>query len=152
MKNKRKTKNKKETIKELAEHFENDVSKVLAVKILADGGALYKDYVIRQLANGNWGIYNYKNKDLIDQFYLKTTALMGAKAYGQVKLEKYTKIKQIDRIYWTNYADTLVYKKNLATAKDFNRYLVLLNKLEHSEFKAEHFKEEISKMFKWDFV
>jgi len=150
MKNKRK--HKKDTIKQLADHFEQDVSKVISVKMLADGGALYKDYVVRQLSNGNWGMYNHINKDLIDQFYLKTTALMAAKAHGQVKLEKYHEIKHIDRLYWTNYSDTLVCKKHLASAKEFDRYLVLLNKLEHSEFKAEHFKEEISKMFKWDFV
>jgi hypothetical protein len=150
MKNKRK--NKKETIKQLAEHFEKDVSKILSIKILPDGGALYKDYVVRQLSNGNWGMYKHTSKDLIEQFYLKTTALMAAKAYYQVKLEKYHEIKHIDRIYWTNYSDSLICKKNLASAKEFDRYLVLLNKLEHSEFKAEHFKEEISKMFKWDFV
>jgi len=35
---------------------------------------------------------------------------------------------------------------------DFDRYLILLNKLEHSQAQTEQYKNEISTMFKWTFV
>ena len=77
---------------------------------------------------------------------------MAAKAYNNTQLEKYFEIKRLDNRYWASYCDTLVYKKNIKTAKDFERYLILLNKLEHSNALSMHFKEEISRMFRWSFV
>ena len=77
---------------------------------------------------------------------------MAAKAYYKTDMFKFSEIKQLDNRYWASYCDNLVYKKNIKTAKDFERYLVLLNKLEDSEQKAQHYKEEISSMFKWSFV
>jgi phage tail tape-measure protein len=77
---------------------------------------------------------------------------MAAKAYTKTQLEKYFEIKRLDNRYWASHCDILVYKKNIKTAKDFERYLILLNKLEHSDALATHFKEEISRMFRWSFV
>jgi len=77
---------------------------------------------------------------------------MASKAYSKTMLTKYYEIKQLDTRYCANRCDSLVYRKNIKTAKDFDRYLVLLNKLEDSEHKTEHYKEEISRMFKWSFV
>jgi hypothetical protein len=77
---------------------------------------------------------------------------MAAKAYHKTDMFKFSEIKQLDNRYWASYCDNLVYKKNIKTAKDFERFLVLLNKLEDSEQKAQHYKEEISSMFKWSFV
>jgi hypothetical protein len=104
------------------------------------------------LASGNWGIYQLSTKELLGQFFLKTCALMAAKAYSNVRIERYFEIKQLDTRYWANHCDNLVYKKNIKTASEFERYLILLNKLEDSEQKSERYKEEISKMFKWSFV
>ena len=77
---------------------------------------------------------------------------MAAKAYDAVQIEKYFEIKRLDNRYWANYCDTLIYKRNIKTAKEFERYLILLNKLEQSNALAEHYKDEISRMFKWSFV
>jgi hypothetical protein len=77
---------------------------------------------------------------------------MAAKAYNSTDMAKFFSIKRLDGKYWASYCDTMVYKKNIKTAKDFDRYLILLNKLEHSSAIATHSKEEISKMFKWSFV
>ena len=61
-------------------------------------------------------------------------------------------IKRLDNRYWANFTDSLIYGKNMKTAKDFDKYQVLLTRYEHSAFLTEHFKEEISRMFKWSFV
>lgn len=151
MKNKKQT-NKKKVITELAEQLSHDLNSSLPVHIMPNGDIVYKSYILRKLPNQNWGIFNLQNKDLVDQFFLKTCALMAAKAYNAVSLEKYFEIKRLDNKYWANYCDLVVYKKNIKTAKDFDRYVILLNKLEESETKVKYYKEEISRMFNWSFV
>jgi hypothetical protein len=139
-------------IKELAQHFEEDLKKSLPISIQPNGTVVYKSYYIKKNSNENWGLFNMNTHDQINEFYLKTCALMAAKAYSNVNLDKFHEIKRADNRYWSNYCDSQVYRKNIKTAKEFERYLILLNKLEHTEFLAEHYKEEISRMFKWSFV
>lgn len=149
---KKNNKNKKKIpIKELAEQFSNEFDAKLPVHVMPNGDIVYKNYIVRRLANENWAVLNLQNKDIVDQFFLKTCALMAAKAYNHTKLEQYFEIKRLDNRYWANYTDLLIYKKNIKTAKDFDRYLVLLNKLEDSEAKVKYYKDEISRTFKWSF-
>jgi len=153
MKKSNKTKKPKEkVIKELAQHFEEDLKKSLPISVQPDGSIVYKSYYIKKNANENWGLFSMNTRDQVNEFYLKTCALMAAKAYSTVNLDKFHEIKRADNRYWSNYCDSQVYRKNIKTAKEFERYLILLNKLEHTEFLAEHYKEEISRMFKWSFV
>lgn len=143
---------KAKVVQELAAHFEQDLNKTLPLSIQPDGSVVYKNFLIKINELGNWGIYNIQSRHSVDQFYLKTSAVMAAKAYNNTNLTKFFEIKHLDQKYWANYCDTLVYKNNIKTAKDFERYLILLNKLEHTEFLTEHYKEQISMMFKWSFV
>lgn len=152
MKNTKTKKPKAKVIKELVTHFEEDLKKSLPVTIQPNGNLVYKNYYIKKTKESYWQLYNLKSHDLVSQFYLKTCALMGAKAYSNSNLEKFSEIKRLDTQYWANYSDNLIYTHHIKNAKEFNRYLILLNKLEHSRDLAEHYKEQISKMFKWSFV
>jgi len=145
-------KHKKIAVKDLAEQFANEFNKQLPVTVLPDGGIVYKKYLVKQLKTGNWGLYNHGSKHLIEEYYLKTCSLMAAKSYNSLQLTKFFEIKQLDNRYWANHSDLQVYKKNIKTAKDLDRYIILLNKLEYTEYKTQHFKEQISRMFKWSFV
>lgn len=144
--------NKAKLIKELAEQFTEDFNKIHQLIVLPDGSVVYKDFLIKRLKNENYGIHHLPSKELVGQFFNKACAVMAAKAYSKTLLTKYYEIKQLDNRYWANRCDNIVYRKNIKTAKEFERYLVLLNKLEDSEHKSEHYKEEISRMFKWSFV
>lgn len=139
-------------VKQLAEQFQEELDRKLPVTVLPDGGIVYKDYLIKQSKNEMWVLYNYKHGNLIDQFFLKTCALMAAKAYSHTKLEQFFEIKRLDNRFWANHSDTQVFKHNIKTAKEYERYLILLNRLEESTVKEQFYKEEISKMFKWTFV
>ena len=77
---------------------------------------------------------------------------MAAKAYDASNMTRYYEIKRMDTQYWANYSDNQIYKKNIVKAKDFDRYMILLNKLEYSQAQSEQYKNEISTMFKWTFV
>lgn len=139
-------------IKELAKELTSELEQKLPLTVLPNGGIVYKQYLVKQTKEGNWAVYNYKDRNLIEQYFLKTCALMAAKAYNNVQLDRFHDIKRLDNCYWASHCDTQVFKHNIKITKDFNRYLILLNKLEESALKETHYKEEISKMFKWSFV
>ena len=149
---KKQNKPKTAVIKELASQFEAELNKSMPVTVRKDGSLLYKNYVIEQNNNNNWALYHAGSNESIDEFYLRTCALMGAKAYQNTDLTRYFEVKRLDNKYWASYSDNQVYKKNIKTAKDSERFMILLNKLEDSEVQATHFKEAISRMFKWSFV
>lgn len=152
MKKSNKSKSKPKDIKKLADAFNEELQVKLPISQLPDGSAVYKTFLIKETKEHNWGVYHISTKVLVEQYYLKTCALMGAKAYNHTDMSKFFEIKRLDNRYWASYCDTLVYKKNIKTAKEYERYLILLNKLEHSTELANHFKGKISQMFKWTFV
>ena len=136
----------------MAQQFEQELNKSLPIAIQPDGSVVYKTFYIKQQANGNWGVHHIKTHDLVEQYFLRSCALMAAKAYDKVNIERFIEIKRLDNRYWAHHADYEIFKTNIKKAKDFNRYLILLNKLEHSETQLKHYREEISRMFKGSFV
>ena len=152
MKKPNKHKPKTKIVKELAGHFEADFKASLPISIQPNGSVVYKRYIIKENALGNWALHYLNNKDLIEQFYLKTCALMAAKAYEKNDIMQFKTIKQLDNRYWANHSESIVYKTNMKKTTEFERFLILLNKFEYSDSRATYFKDEISKMFKWSFV
>ncbi len=139
-------------LKELARELNSEFGKLMQLTVLDNGNIVYKDYIVKQTKQGNWAIFNYKSKNYISQFYMKTCAILAAKAYDAINLEKFHEIKRLDTLYWSNYTDSIVFQHNIKTAKDYDRFLILLNRLEESNLKRAHYQEEISRMFKWSFV
>lgn len=146
------TKSKTKVIKELAGHFDKELQARLPITVLPNGIIVYKDYAIKKMPSGNWGIFNLFNKELIDQYFLKSCALMAAKSHSLTNIERLNEIKQLDNRYWANYTDSLVFKNNIKLAKDFDKYLILLNRLEYCNEQVNYYKDEISRMFRWSFV
>lgn len=142
----------KSVIKDLAEQLSSEFNSKIEVHILPNGDISYKNYIIRKLPNNNWGIFDIIFMELKDEFYLKTCALMAAKAHGHLNLDRYYEVKRLDSQYWSSYSDLQVYKKNIKSAQEFERYLILLNKLEETDIKHKNIKDKISTMFKWSFV
>lgn len=147
--NKVKTSNK--TIKELAQYFDQELQTKLPVTILPNGDLMYKNYLVKQLSNQNWGVFNILNKDLREQYHLKSCALMAAKAYNHRQLDKCSEIKSLDNSYWANHSNVLVYK-NIINKIDDDQYPIMLTRLEESDFRANRDKHKISKLFKHTFV
>lgn len=143
---------KKRVIRELAEQFDAELNKQLPITVLPNGDSVYKDYIVRHLPTGNWGLFNYKTKEKVDEFFLKSCALLAAKAYNHIQIRKFKEIKTLDSRYWANYCDSIVYKHNIKLTKDTGRYLILLDRLENSELLVTQYKSEISRMFKGSFV
>ena len=154
MKNTNKTKKQPKTklIKELAGQFEEDLKHTIPLAVQPNGSVVYKNFVIKKNNRENWNLHYLNSSTIVEEYHLRSCALLAAKAYEKTDLNKFFEIKQLDSKYWASYADSQVYEKNIKTAKDFSRYIVLLNKLEDSRNRAEQLQQRISTMFKWSFV
>lgn len=144
--------NKARVIKDLAQAFDSDMSKTMPVTVLPNGDVSYKDFIIKPTGHQTWGIYQHKGQELLNEYYLKTCALMAAKYYSACQLERYSEVKRLDTRYWACHSDSVIFKNNMKLAKELDRYIVLLNKLEDAESKAAFYKDAITRMFKWAFV
>jgi hypothetical protein len=144
--------NKHKVIKELATHFEADVNKTLQLSIQPDGSVVYKQYYVKQNPGEMWELISLRSNDVVDTYYLKTSALMAAKAYNKADLTKFFEIKDLENHYWASYSDSMIYGHNIKRAKEFDRFVILLNKLELSQQRTEGYKDKISTMFRWSFV
>ena len=143
---------KKIPVKALAEQLKHELDAKYPVHVLSNGDTVYKNFLIKTNKAGNFALYNYKTHTLIDQFYLKSCAVMAAKAYHHTQLERFFEIKQLDNKYWANHTDAMIFRKNIITANEFERYLVLLNRLEDAESKEQFYRDKITTMFTWSFV
>jgi hypothetical protein len=140
-------------VKELAEDFGNTLTKQLPVILLKNGAIGYKDFIIKQNSLGRWGIHSIHNlKETVGEYNLKTCALMAAKAYNSTQIARFNEIKELDNHYQANHIEHQVYKKNIKSAKELDKYIILLNKLEESVFKTEAYKQKITTMFHYAFV
>jgi hypothetical protein len=147
-----KKQNKPKAVKELASQFEAELNKSLPISIQPNGSIVYKNYLIKANKQGDWNIHKHGVLDPLGTFYLKTSALMAAREYDRNNLNRMFEIQQLDTDYKHNHTDSLIFINSIKKVKDFSRYIILLNKLEYSQERTEHFKEKISQMFKWSFV
>ena len=152
MKKTKKFKPQVKVSKELVAHFEEDLRKTLPITVHPSGNIAYKEYIIVKNVLGNWALCHARNQDVIEQFYLKTCAIMAAKAYSVTNLTKFIEIKQLDTSYFSHFCDNQIYQINIKKTQDHSRFMILLNKLEHSETLSLHYKDKISRMFKLSFV
>lgn len=137
-------------ISELAKYFDQELQKTLPIVILPNGALGYHNFLIKKLPDNSWGVYNVKNKDLINKYFLKSCALMAAKFYNHNQFQQCHEIKDLDDKYCMHYINTILFKSNIENAPD-ERYSILEARLYESQHKAEHFKKRISILFKSSF-
>ena len=140
-------------VKELAETFGSTLDKKLPITMLKGGAIGYKDYIIKQTPSSRWAVYHMNNlREPVGEYNLKTCALMAAKSYNATQIARFFEIRDLDAHYQASYMEHQVYQKNIKTAKEFDRYVILLNKLEESVIKTELYKKKITAMFHNAFV
>ena len=134
------------------EYFEQELDSNLPVLMLPDKSVVYKNYLIKLIKNNNWGVFNTNTGDLIEQYYLKSCALIAANAYFLLDFKKVNLIKQLDNQYWSNYFNIKVLENSIKSIKDNERYLIALDKLENSDAHVNYCKNTISKTFRQTFA
>ncbi len=135
-------------LQELAEDFGSVFDKKVQITVLPNGVISYKNFLIKPSKRGTYGIYYGHSVDPVEVYHLKSCALMAAKAYNTVQINRFFEIKELDTRYSTSHTELLLFKQNIKLAKDFDRYVILLNKLEEADLKAKYYKDKITVMFR----
>ena len=146
-----KIENQSKFIQQLAEEFSTEFNN-LSITVLPNGDIVNKEYLIKQEKNNSWALYSIQSSDFMHQFYLKSCALLASYFYNEGFFNLYREIQTLDRNYWRNYYDSIIYKHHLKNVKDIDNKMILLNRLECAESDATLYKKKISRMFKQSFV
>lgn len=139
-------------IKEFAGYFDQELQTTLPISVLPDGSLLYKDFLVKQLDNTYWGVYNILSKDLINEYFLKSCALIAAKEYNNRHYEKYQSVKLLDSKYASVTNDATVFKHNIELVADNEKYHILLTRLEESTSLSQYYKQLILRLFRQSFI
>lgn len=140
-------------LQELAEDFGSMYDKKVQLTLLPNGAVGYKDFIIKPSKKSAWAVfYSHNLLEPVGEYNLKSCAIMAAKAYNTVQINRFFEIKDIDNRYNTNYTEYLLYKQHIKIAKDLDRYLILLNKLEEADRKTQFYKDRITTMFRNTFA
>jgi hypothetical protein len=139
-------------IKEFAGYFDQELQTTLPISVLPDGSLLYKDFLVKQLDNTYWGVYNILSKDFVNEYFLKSCALIAAKDYNNRHYEKYQSVKLLDSKYAAVTNDATVFKNNIELVTDDEKYHILLTRLEESNALSQYYKQVILRLFRQSFI
>lgn len=142
---------KKIIVKELANQFDLDLEANLQVHKLPDDSLVYRNFLVKQLQSGDWGVFNIEHQYMADSYHLKCSALIAARSYQHRHLNRCSEVKELDRRYWGCYGNVLIYKNNIINAKD-DKYQVLLTRLNETTNNLSIFKKQITQLFKTTFT
>lgn len=143
---------KSKVVKEFVDYFDQELQTTLPISVLPDGSLLYKTFLIKQLDNTYWGVFNTTSKDLINEYYLKSCALIAAKEYNFRHYEKYQSIKLLDSKYASANNDATVFKHNIELTTDNEKYHIMLTRLEESTAISQYYQQMILKLFRQSFI
>jgi len=138
---------RKKIVRELANQFDLELEEQLQIYKLPDDSIVYRNFLVKQLQSGKWGVFNIEHQYMANSYHLKCCAAMAAKSYHHRNLNRCDVIKELDRNYWVCYGDTIVFKNNLAKATD-ERYQILQTRLNESSINVNFHKKQITQLFK----
>ena len=145
-------KQQSKVIKEFAEYFDQELQATLPISILPNGSLVYKDLLIKKLDNTGWGVYNMLSKDLINEYFLKSCALVAAKEYYHRHYAKYHNVKLLDNKYASTSTDAAVFKNNIELVTDNEKYAIMLTRLEESLCLSQYYQGLILQLFRQSFI
>jgi|688.fasta_scaffold697999_2 hypothetical protein len=137
-------------VKDFKRYAEQEVDKSLPVKILPDNSLIYKNFRIKKVKE-KWTVNYTKSSDIIDEFYTKTGALLGAKFYNTNNLSKFTAIKDLDRKYYYTLSEIDIYRELIKHTQDFTKKEILYSRYDVAEHRSKVYKEQIASEFKTHF-
>ena len=143
---------KKTTIKQLANHFDEELQTNLPVTKLPNGSYAFNNFVITQMPNKNWALYCAISKTRLNEYFLISCALIAAHEYAAHRFDKYINIKHIDTRYQSAYTDLLVFKHNINLTNDQDQKDIFLTRLSESKSSALYYKKTILRLFRNTFV
>jgi|LakMenE01Jun11ns_1017448.scaffolds.fasta_scaffold9831555_2 hypothetical protein len=138
------------TAKDLERFITEEIKREIPLVVVSNSLLFYKDIKIKQLKSGNWCLFS-KTGDKIAEFRMRSTASLAAKFYHKTDFKNYNWVKIIDFEYWHNYTDAEIFQYRKKNTKDFDRRDTFTARYEMAKSKADHYKQEITSLFKVNF-
>ena len=143
---------KKTTIKELANHFDEELQTSLPITKLPDGSYSYKEFIVKKMPNQNWALYDIFLRKVLDEYFLISCALIAAHEYSTHRFNRYRDIKHIDTRYQAAYTDLMIFRHNIDLVTDPDQKEIFLTRLNESRMLSLCYKKTISRLFRNAFV
>ena len=139
--------NFKKQAQKLETFLSDEFKKELPIVVINSSTLVYRNYKIKQLKSGYWGIFK-KGGFLIDKFSVRACALMAARAHDLNKLPEYFEIANLDKYYQANATDAEIFDYRMKTCKnDFDKDLATW-RWEITKARADQAKQQIIQKFK----
>ena len=139
-------------ITKFASYFDQELQATLPISILPDGSLVYKNFLVKQLENTYWGMFDMISKELINEYFLKSCALIAAKEYNHRRYDKYQAVKLLDDKYASSSNDQVIFNHNIALTADSEKYAIMLTRLEESTALSQYYQKLILSLFRQSFI
>jgi hypothetical protein len=139
-------------ITKFASYFDQELQATLPISILPDGSLVYKNFLVKQLENTYWGIFDIISKELINEYFLKSCALIAAKEYNHRQFSKYHAVKLLDDKYASSSNDQIIFSHNINLTSDPEKYAIMLTRLEESTAISQYYQKLILSLFRQSFI
>jgi hypothetical protein len=146
------TKPHSKIIKEFAAYFDQELQTTLPISVLPNGSLVYKNFLVTQLDNQRWGLYNMITKELVNDYFLKSASLIAAKAYQNRHYNQYYEINDLDRMYKISVNDSVVFQHVIDNTTDSEKYHITLTRLEESNAQSQYYRQMILRLFRLSFI
>lgn len=132
------------------EKFYEEVKGIMPLTVLPNKAVGYKDYVIKPNKDGSWDLTKKAGKKLyvVDNFNLKSTAIISARYHEINSLQQLIDTKALDNLYWTNHTDSVYFKHFYGKTSDPVKKDIYLWRHEITTQRATFYKDKISSAFR----
>ena len=143
---------KRQAIKELAHVFDKELETNLPVAVMPDCSLVVGHFQVKKLAPNKWAIICISSKDAVDEFFLKSCALIAAKARAKNNFTVLLEIKQLDRLYFSHKNNVSVFEHSIEQRENADRVEILTTRLEHELHLLSVCRDKIESMFRSHFA
>lgn len=143
---------KKTAIRELARVFDKELDAYLPVAVMPDCSVVVKRFQVKQQKDQSWAVISIDSKDIVDSFFLKSCALLAAKARYKSNFTLLLEVKRLDRQYAAHSTGVRVFEHSITQPENQDRLEILTMRLEHDRTQLELYRDKIQSMFRIHFA
>lgn len=135
---------------DLETFLKDEFKKTIPIVVLKDNSIIYKSFKIKKTKNDSWQL-SFVNGNRLDEFKLKTSAIIAAKFYDKNNFARISEIKMLDAQYWQHAMDAFIFNHRLKTVTDHEKYDIFTARWELAKDREKLYREKISRMFRFSF-
>ena len=142
--------NFKKHAKKLELFLELEIDSIPAIAYLPSGSILFDKFKISSTKTGSWKLFRFGGS-FLDEFNLKTVALLAAKMYSSDNIAGVIQLKILDNMYYKHVSEKDALDIRYNKSKTQEQADMYLARISVSESKIEYAKQQISSKFRRSF-